>query len=58
MINRKYSEMPDRKKKIDEKYFFIMEKIDFENLKIFIFFSKKSLKDFLKGFPYKKCHER
>ena len=30
VINRKYSKFPDRKKKIDQKSFFIMEKIDFE----------------------------
>ena len=31
MLNRKCSSIPDRRKKIDEKYFFIMEKKYFEN---------------------------
>ena len=47
VLNRKYSEIPDRQNFLDEKYFFIMEKNYFENfdLKIFqkIFFRKSKI---------------
>ena len=37
VINRKYKKIPDRRKKMDEKIYFIMKKIDFENSKIWKF---------------------
>ena len=32
VLNRKYSKILDRKKKLNDKYCFIMEKNDFENV--------------------------
>ena len=55
MLNRKCSSIPDRRKKMNEKYFFIMEKNYFENFDLKIFqkyFFEKSKNQNLKIFKF------